>query len=429
MRPSSPLLFALIASAALVGNADAAPKKKAAAATKGASAKSAAAKPSPSKAAAAAPAAPAETAPAPPAAPKPLREELPKEALHDWDAAREFYEAKDFEGASVEFLGAYAISKNPRVLFNVAICQKNLAHYARAVALLQRMIAEGGAGLTEAEHGRANEAIETIRVFVTRLVLKVNEPNATVILDGRELEGRTPFADPIPVEVGTHTILVRKAGFKDATLNLDAAANVDAEPPPVALEPLVRRGIVAVSVSGAPLARVLVDGVEMGFAPYAGEFPVGRHTVDAKAIGYVSAAASIELAQGARLPVDLDLRAEKHEGRVRIEALPQGAALFLDGKALGADSWEGILPSGGHQVVARREGFEPQSTEINVADDQVRTVRVELQPRRGRHDWIWWSVGTVAVLGASAYTGYTLMKPQTIDPQPGTLQPGLKLTQ
>jgi PEGA domain len=422
MRRSCLLLSALAVCAAFTSNADAAPKRK-----RTASPKAPAAAPAASKTKETAPPAATET-PAAPAAPKSLRDELPKEALHDWDAARELYDAKDFEGATVEFLRVYALSKNPRVLFNVAICQKNLAHYARAVEYLRRMLAEAGASLAEAEQQRAREAIDTIQVFVTGLVLKVSEPNAVVTIDGREVEGRTPFAKAIPVEVGTHTIVVRKAGFRDATLNIDAAAKIDAEPPVVTLEPLVRRGVVAVTVAGAPLARVLVDGVEMGFAPYTGEFPVGRHTVDAKAIGYVGAAASVELALDQRLAVDLELRQEKHEGRVRIEAAPAGAALFLDGKALGADHWEGVLPSGGHQVVARREGFEPQSTEVNVADDQVRTVRLELQPRRGRNDWIWWSLGSVAVVGASAFTGYMLLKPQTIDPQPGTLQPGIALT-
>ncbi len=423
MRRSRLLLPALAVCAVFAMNADAAPKRKRTAPAKAKAPVSAPA----SKKEVAAPAE-APTTPAAPTAPKSLREELPKEALHDWDAARELYDAKDFEGATVEYLRVYALSKNPRVLFNVAICQKNLAHYARAVEYLRRMIAEGGATLSESEQARAREAIDTIQVFVTGLVLKVSEPNAVVTIDGREVEGRTPFAKPIPVEVGTHAIVVRKPGFRDAALNVDAAAKVDAEPPLVTLEPLVRRGVVAVAVAGAPLARVLIDGVEMGFAPYAGEFAVGRHTVDAKAIGYVGAAASIELALDQRLAVDLELRQEKHEGRVRLEAAPAGAALFLDGKALGSDRWEGVLPSGGHQVVARREGFEPQSTEVNVADDQVRTVRLELQPRRGRNDWIWWSLGSVAVLGASAFTGYVLLKPQTIDPQPGTLQPGLALT-
>lgn len=425
MRRTLPLFLAALTALALPPSASSAPAR--AAKSKKVKAASSDRTASAAKTSAPAPEIAAATPPAP-AAPKPVREELPKEALHDWDAARELYEAKDFEGASVEYLRAYAISKNPRVLFNVAICQKNLARYARAVAYLRRMLNEGGATLSEVEQTRAREAIETIQVFVTGLALKVSEPNATVVIDGRELEGRTPFVDPIPVEVGTHTVVVRKAGFKDATLSIDTAANVVAEPPAVALEPLVRRGVVAVTVAGAPLARVSVDGVERGFAPYTGEFPIGRHTIDARATGYVGAAASIELAQDQRLSVDLDLRAERHEGRVRIEAVPAGAALFLDGKAIGADAWEGVLASGGHQVVARREGFEPQSSELTVADDQVRTVRLELQPRRGRNDWIWWSVGSIAVLGASAYAGYTLMQPGPIDPQPGSLQPGLLQT-
>ncbi len=293
-------------------NADAAPKRKRTTPAKGKARVTAPVEATP---------APAEAAPAP-IAPRSLRDELPREALHDWDAARELYDAKDFEGATVEFLRVYALSRNPRVLFNVAICQKNLAHYARSVEYLRRMIAEGGAALPETEQARARDAIDTIQVFVTGLVLKVSEPNAVVAIDGREVDGRTPFARPIPVEVGTHAVVVRKAGFREVTLNVDAAAKIDAEPPMVTLEPLVRRGIVSVTVAGAPLARVLVDGVEMGFAPYAGEFPVGRHTIDAKAIGYVGAAASVELALDQRLAVDLELRQEKHEGRVRLEAAP-----------------------------------------------------------------------------------------------------------
>ena len=425
MRRPFPLLFALLTTSALLEHASAAPKRPTRTVrVKPESRSNRAAKAAPQ----ALPEVPAAAESAP-VAPKAIREELPREALHDWDAARELYEAKDFEGASVEFLRAYALSRNPRVLFNVAICQKNLARYARAVGLLRRMLDEGGAALPDGDRLRALEAIETIQVFVTRVVLKVSEPNAIVSIDGRELDGRTPFAEPIPVEVGTHTIIARKPGFRDETLTFDASAKVAAEPPTVTLSPLVRRGILAVRVAGAPLARVSIDGVERGFAPYTGEFPVGRHTVEARSVGYVGTASSVELGLEQRVPVDLELRAEKHEGRVRIEASPATAALFLDGKPLGSNTWEGVLPSGGHQVVARCDGFEPSASEVNVADDQVRSVRLELQPRRGRTDWVWWSVGTLAVVGASAYTGYTLLRPQTIDPQPGSLAPGLKLTQ
>lgn len=421
MRRPLPLILAALTALAFAPHAEsAAPKRK---------------RPAPAHApahgpahvAAAAPGGPAVSAPV--AAPKSLREELPSAALHDWDAARELYEAKDFEGAAVEFQRAYELSNNPRVLFNVAICQKNLARYARAVAVLNRELAEGGSTLTETEQTRVRDAIETIQTFVTGLELKVSEPNATVTIDGRELDERTPFAAPIPIEVGTHTITIRKPGFRETTFAVEAAAKINAVPASVVLEPLVRRGILSAHVAGAPFARVLVDGVEMGFAPYAGEFPVGRHTVEARAVGHTMASTSAELGVDQRLNIDLELRPEKHEGRVHVDAMPAGATLFLDGKPIGTDTWEGVLASGGHQLVARHEGFEPQATELTVADDQVRSVRIELQPRRGRHDWVWWTLGSVAVLGASAYTGYTLMKPTVIDPQPGTLNPGIRVTE
>ncbi len=428
MRPLASLLFlslVTLAGVSIAVPAHAAPKRTKAAAPR----KKAPSRPVAPVAPVAAPL-PAAGTDAPPApAVRPLRDELPPEALHDWDAARELYDAKDFEGASVEFQRAYELSKNPRVLFNVAICQKNLAHYARAVAVLKRELAEGGTALSAVDQARVREAIETIETFVTTLDLNVSEPNATVSIDGREVEARSPFTAPIPIEVGIHTITIHKHGFHDTTITVEAASKQPVIPAKVTLEPLVRRGIVSVNVGGAPLPRVLVDGVEMGFAPYVGEFPIGRHTIDARAVGHVSATASTELALDQRTVVNLELRAEKHEGRVRVDVLPLGAELFLDGRAVGGNLWEGTLPSGGHQFVARREGFEPQATEVSVADDQTRSIRIELQPRRSRHDWVWWTVGTVAVLGASAYTGYTLFRPTVIDPQPGSLNPGITFTQ
>src|ERR1700722_11144645 len=74
----------------------------------------------------------AQPKPAKPAA-RTLRDDLPEAARKDWDAANDLYDAQNFAGALVEFQRAYDLSKDPRVLYNVAVCQKNLLHYAKAI--------------------------------------------------------------------------------------------------------------------------------------------------------------------------------------------------------------------------------------------------------------------------------------------------------
>src|SRR6478736_4874903 len=96
--------------------------------------------------------APAAAAPPPtakaPAGPKPLAETLTGEAKSAYDSARVLFGDGDFGGALVKFQAAYDKSKDPRLLWNMAACEKNLRHYARTLQLVRRYAAEGGSVLT-----------------------------------------------------------------------------------------------------------------------------------------------------------------------------------------------------------------------------------------------------------------------------------------
>src|SRR5882724_2714841 len=81
--------------------------------------------PNPKKGVPTAPAAP----PAPPG-PRPLSESLTGGAKSDYEAARLLYGDGDHAGALVKFQSAFDQSKEPRLLWNMAACEKNLRHYA-----------------------------------------------------------------------------------------------------------------------------------------------------------------------------------------------------------------------------------------------------------------------------------------------------------
>ena len=97
-----------------------------------------------------------------PAKPKTIREELPDAARKDWDSAKELFEAQDFPGALVEYQRAYDLSKNPRVLYNVGVCEKNLRHYAKATTRWKQMLAEGAGKISPQDEQDTKDAIAAL---------------------------------------------------------------------------------------------------------------------------------------------------------------------------------------------------------------------------------------------------------------------------
>src|SRR5690348_1982677 len=64
---------------------------------------------------------------------KSIRDSLPLEARGHWDAALALAQRKNWDGARTSFKAAYDISKNPRVLFNIGVAEKELGRYAAAL--------------------------------------------------------------------------------------------------------------------------------------------------------------------------------------------------------------------------------------------------------------------------------------------------------
>jgi hypothetical protein len=356
------------------------------------------------------------------AKPKTIREELPAAAQKDWDAARDLLEASDFAGALVEYMRAYEQSKNPRVLYNVAVCEKNLRHYARAEQYFKKELAEGTGKLSAQEEQSVKDAITALDPFVSTVEITANESGATLFIDEQET-GKTPFDKVVPIDVGPHTLRLHKDGFKDVSQNVTIAGGTPAKAA-FTIEPNVKKSAVSVTVTGAPAASVQIDGVDMGQAPFKGEVTAGRHTFEAMAPGFVTARQTTDVVYGQPLDLALSLAVERHEGHVRIATTPSSATIEIDGKVVGSGSWDGPLTTGGHQLIVKKPGYVTYTTEISLNDDQQRDVKATLLEERGGNSWIAWTIGTVLVVGGGAVAGYFLLKPTDQQPVIGTLDPG-----
>ncbi len=213
--------------------------------------------------------------------PAPLSESLTGTAKAEYEAGRVLYTDGDYANAILKFQRAYELSEDPRLLWNIAVCEKNLRRYSRMLSTIRRYEKEAADMLTAAEREQASEIIKTVESFVSALDLRVTEDGAEVYVDD-ELVGTTPITDPLFVDVGTRRIRVTKPGFKDAVINREITGGGTVVMQ-VDLEEQIHRG--RLIVSAGPNDDITIDGKLMGRGRWEGWLPSGGHTLRVTAEG------------------------------------------------------------------------------------------------------------------------------------------------
>lgn len=100
-----------------------------------------------------------------------------------------------------------------------------------------------------------------------------------------------------------------------------------------------------------------------------GPLPAGTYKVTVSSPGYSSETRSVQVAAGARTPVDVRLSATK--GFIKVAGSPAGASIFIDGKDSGrVTPAELTLDPGSHSVTVRKSGYLEASTDLKLAAGQ-----------------------------------------------------------
>lgn len=354
-----------------------------------------------------------------------IAEELPTDELREeWKRALDLVDNKDWAKALERFRRIYDQTKNPRVLYNVGVCEKQLKHYARALAAWEQALATNAGRLSAVEEQNIKSALVALRPFVTTLSITSNEADATVVINGIE-SGTTPLAAPIPVDVARLVVTLKKPGFHDKTVEIETetgkAASLDFQ-----LEPAAKSALVTVDVSGAAGAVVYVDGVDMGPAPFKGKLAPGRHTIEARAPSHETAKKTVDVVAGVPLNLALAVSKTRNDGKVRIVVPGHPDALIeIDGKSVGRGAYSGVLPVGGHQLVVRKSGYLLVQNDLAIARDQVRSMDIKLVRDRGTSYAFGLVGGIIIVVGAAAVTSIFLVKGADGTPVSGTLNGGI----
>jgi serine/threonine-protein kinase len=156
----------------------------------------------------------------------------------------------------------------------------------------------------------------------------------------------------------------------------------ESSPPPTAGAARESTGIIRV-VTQPPGAAITIDGEARGVSPVRVEgLALGQHSVSASLAGHSVVRQSVELTQGTRSrAITLTLApVAAPMGVLSISSTPPGAAIAIDGRAVGTTPSRLDVTAGRHVVRVERDGHAPLSREINVAAGQGETLEFALEP-------------------------------------------------
>ena len=353
---------------------------------------------------------------------KSIRDSLPLEARGHWDAGVALAQRRNWDGARSSFKAAYDVSKNPRVLFNLAVSEKELGRFAAALDYFKRELAEGKGQITAEEESEIKAAIAGLEKFVAHLTVDVSEKDAEVFINEDKVDS-SKLPGPITVQIGTLRVRAVKPGFAEASQTISPAGGDNATVT-LKLQPLLKTSRVNVNVVGPQNAIVKIDGKEVGPAPYAGQVPVTAdpHQFSAEAPGYVTATQSAIVRDGEVLNLTLQLAPQQERGKLLVFAKPEGATIEIDGKAVGASRWEGPVEARTHQIVVKKPGFYTWTHDVEVPRGGERSVSATLNEDRNT-SFVPWLIGSL-VVGTALVVGIVLLAtPPDEQPVDGTLAP------
>jgi hypothetical protein len=212
-------------------------------------------------------------------------------------------DALRYDDALAAYQKAYALSKDPPLLYNQARAFQALGDYASALEYLERFEADAPPAIKARVPDLKGLEVE-LQGKVATLILTCNTPGAEVVLQDKVI-GITPLPGPYRTTAGHVTLAVHADKYQPFKRDLDLTVG---GPVSVVVE-LVPKDLSAALVvrSAVAGARVSVDGRIRGNVPVEVLAPAGVHELRVELAGYDTSVVSVVLSAGARREVDVPL--------------------------------------------------------------------------------------------------------------------------
>lgn len=131
-------------------------------------------------------------------------------------------------------------------------------------------------------------------------------------------------------------------------------------------------------------ARVLVDGVFVGYTPLRYGTSSGEHVVRVELGGYDDFQSTVSVVGGETRTVQATLSSEQRLGQAGFESNPGGAQVYVDGQLIGTTPTDTVsLAEGAHQARFVLPGYDDTYLDFSVSAGSYQLVSGELRSQAG----------------------------------------------
>ena len=301
-------------------------------------------------------------------------QDVTKAAKVESDAGARLFKEKVYEGAIQHYQKAYDLAHQPLDLQKIAESLREMGDVGRAYEAYAKLLSVHASQL--GSKASAITAILTDLEQRTGLLTVHSSVTGASVWVGERLVGVTPLSVPVRIGIGSGRVTVTKEGFEPfvADFNVDPTHPATVEATPVAH---VVSGHLSVRETHGVAVTVIVDGREVGPAPWEGDLPAGTHKVELASTVVKAEAQTVLLRHGTKLQTVFT--GTMIAGHVHIDATPATAKILIDGKEVGVGQADVDLAVGTHAVRVADVGYKPVSQTITVEAGTLQRDSVPLE--------------------------------------------------
>jgi hypothetical protein len=245
------------------------------------------------------------------------------------DNGVKLFNDKNYPAAIAEFKAAYDARPNPNPLVNIALCQKALFDYPKAIAALESALAKHGDTMSPSDRKASEDAITEMRALLGVVIVTMTPPSAALTLDGENLPaGKAPRT--LTLGPGAHKIEAHAPGFASGEARVVVTSGKTQE---IKLDLAAETGLVTITAPDARMT-IAVDQRVVGTGKWSGPLPPGTHVVQMSGPGAPPYDAQILVVAGKPLDVRVGVggvpirRKPELEMRRGLYVLGTGSLLF-----------------------------------------------------------------------------------------------------
>jgi eukaryotic-like serine/threonine-protein kinase len=206
------------------------------------------------------------------------------------------------------------------------------------------------------------------------LVVETSPAGAEVYLDGVS-KGKTPLKSEFPL--GKHAVRISLPGFADWDGEIQAD---EAKAYPLQVQLRAAAQLAKLKIGSVPAgAEVAVDGSPIGNTPIGLELPLGKHALRLSMPGYELYDGTVQLDAVKEYPLEINLKPAPNLAVLKVESVPSGADVIVDGESKAKTPAHLMLPLGEHTVRLALQDYQPWEEPIAITQATEYPLRVDLQ--------------------------------------------------